>query len=79
MSPHALHRGADVRPDRQPECAPRLISEQPALEDGKRVRRAIEIEGGPRLVMSYAARVFISSPQEKARRLLDAAEPVSAR
>jgi hypothetical protein len=44
-----------------------------------RFRRAIEIEGGPRLVMSYAARVFISSPQEKARRLLDAAEPVSAR
>jgi hypothetical protein len=31
------HRGSDVRPDRQPECASRLISEQPArMEDGKR-------------------------------------------
>jgi hypothetical protein len=39
-----------------------------------RFRRTIEIEGGPRLVMSYDARVFISSPQEKATRLLEAAE-----
>ena len=76
------HRGADVRPDRQPECAPRLISEQPACiraarpYRGRKTRfpRAIEIEGGPRRVMSYDACVFISSPQQKARRLLEAAE-----
>jgi hypothetical protein len=58
-----------------------LISEQPArIEDEKRrFRRAIEIEGGPRPVMSYAARVFISSPKRKQGACWKLPIPVSVR
>jgi hypothetical protein len=79
MPPHALHalRSSRRRCSAGPATGMRAAFDLRAARHTERqaqFSRAIEIEGGPRLVMSYNARVFISSPQEKARRLLEAAE-----
>src|SRR5262245_46468860 len=75
IPPHALHVHIAAPLFAGPATGMRAAFDLIAARPYRRTAsRAIEIEGGPRHLMSYDARAFNSSPQEKARRRLEAGE-----